>query len=94
MPLKTHNRLEGFTEPVEKKIEEEEHVPSLKDFPVTLKRVFSNHILLCNNLSAVFGIFGLLPYFTFMAKYLEVQFNTSAAGGTVITGVPYASVST
>ncbi|XP_008556462.2 solute carrier organic anion transporter family member 74D isoform X1 [Microplitis demolitor] len=90
LPLKIHNGIEGLpeiTSRVDKNHEEENvHQPSLKDFPVTLKRVFSNKILFCNNLSAVFGIFGLLPYFTFMAKYLEVQFNTSAAGGTVITG--------
>ncbi|XP_034947903.1 solute carrier organic anion transporter family member 74D isoform X2 [Chelonus insularis] len=90
VPLKTQSKGEGFAETpvlkVEKIPEEDQHVPSLKDFPITLKRVLSNKILLCNNLSAVFGIFGLLPYFTFMAKYLEVQFNTSAAGGTVITG--------
>ncbi|KAH0567005.1 hypothetical protein KQX54_006002 [Cotesia glomerata] len=89
LPLKIQNGIERVPElspRIEKCEEENAHQPSLKDFPVTLKRVLSNKILFCNNLSAVFGIFGLLPYFTFMAKYLEVQFNTSAAGGTVITG--------
>ncbi|KAK0171245.1 hypothetical protein PV328_008995 [Microctonus aethiopoides] len=90
VPLKIHNQSEVFNEPPlpepEKILQVEQHVPSLRDFPVTLKRVLSNKILLFNNLSAVFGIIGLIPYFTFMAKYLEVQFNTSAAGGTVITG--------
>ncbi|XP_015111744.1 solute carrier organic anion transporter family member 4C1 [Diachasma alloeum] len=98
VPLRITDRVQGIVEApriiqtVEKieihttTVEEEAHVPTLSDFGVTLKRVFSNKILLCNNLSAVFSIFGFLPYMTYMAKYLEVQFNTSAAGGTVITG--------
>lgn len=66
---------------------EHEYKPTLKDFITTFIRVTTNKILLANNLSAVFNILGVIPYMTFIAKYLEVQFGTSAAGGTVITGL-------
>ena len=65
---------------------EEEFKPTIKDFPVTLTRVLSNKILMCNSISAICAVLGIIPYITFLAKYLEVQFGTSAAGGTAITG--------
>ncbi|XP_043271087.1 solute carrier organic anion transporter family member 74D isoform X2 [Venturia canescens] len=65
---------------------EEEYKPTLRDFPVTLKRVMLNKIILCNSLAATCGILGVIPYITYLAKYLEVQFSTPAAGGTVVTG--------
>ncbi|KAF7990327.1 hypothetical protein HCN44_000132 [Aphidius gifuensis] len=71
---------------IEKIDSQQDDEPNIKDFFTTLIRVCSNKILLCNNLSAVFGILGVIPYMTFIAKYLEVQFETSAGGGTVITG--------
>lgn len=65
---------------------ETEHVPTIRDFPKAMKRLLTNWRLTCNNLSAVFYVLGVSAYFTFFAKYLEIQYGTSAAGGTVITG--------
>lgn len=64
----------------------QEHVPTMKEFPAAMKRLLTNWLLTCNNLSGVFYVLGASAYITFLAKYLEVQYSTSAAGGTVIAG--------
>lgn len=66
---------------------EAEYVPTIREFPKAMKRVLTNWLLTCNNLSAVFYVLGASAYITFLAKYLEVQYGTSAAGGTVIAGM-------
>ncbi|XP_011639834.1 solute carrier organic anion transporter family member 4C1 [Pogonomyrmex barbatus] len=63
-----------------------EYIPTIREFPKAVKRLLTNWLLTCNNLSGVFYILGASAYITFLAKYLEVQYNTSAAGGTVIAG--------
>lgn len=65
---------------------EEDYVPQMKELPQAFRRIFTNWILTCNNLSAVFYILGASVYITFFSKYLEVQYGTSAAGGTVVSG--------
>ncbi|XP_071633694.1 solute carrier organic anion transporter family member 74D isoform X2 [Temnothorax longispinosus] len=65
---------------------ETEYIPTIREFPKAMKRLLTNWLLTCNNLSAVFYILGASAYITFLAKYLEIQYSTSAAGGTVITG--------
>jgi hypothetical protein len=65
---------------------ETEYIPTIREFPKAMKRVLTNWLLTCNNLSTVFYILGASTYITFLAKYLEVQYNTSAASGTVIAG--------
>lgn len=64
-----------------------EYIPTIREFPKAMKRVLTNWLLTCNNLSTVFYILGASAQITFLAKYLEVQFSTSAATGTVITGM-------
>lgn len=64
----------------------QEHVPTMREFPAAMKRLLTNWLLTCNNLSGVFYVLGASAYITFLAKYLEVQYSTSAAGGTVIAG--------
>lgn len=65
---------------------EAEYIPTIREFPKAMKRLLTNWLLTCNNLSSVFYVLGGSVYFTFLAKYLEVQYSTSAAGGTVIAG--------
>lgn len=74
-------------EPMKPSPLEAEYVPTIREFPKAMKRVLTNWLLTCNNLSAVFYILGASAYITFLAKYLEVQYGTSAAGGTVIAGM-------
>ncbi|EZA61297.1 hypothetical protein DMN91_012661 [Ooceraea biroi] len=62
------------------------YIPTIREFPKAMKRILTNWLLTCNNLSTVFYILGASTYITFLAKYLEVQYNTSAASGTVIAG--------
>lgn len=68
---------------------EAEYTPTLREFPKALKRLLTNWILTCNNLSGVFYILGASAYITFVAKYLEVQYGAFAARGTVIAGMHY-----
>ncbi|XP_012523943.1 solute carrier organic anion transporter family member 74D [Monomorium pharaonis] len=65
---------------------ETEYIPTIREFPKAMKRLLTNWLLTCNNLSGVFYVLGASAYITFIAKYLEVQYGTSAAGGTVIAG--------
>ncbi|XP_029161942.1 solute carrier organic anion transporter family member 4C1 [Nylanderia fulva] len=65
---------------------ETEYIPTIREFPTAMKRILTNWLITCNNISAVFYILGASAYITFLAKYLEVQYGTSAAGGTVIAG--------
>jgi len=72
---------------------EAEYIPTIREFPKAMKRLLTNWLLTCNNLSAVFYILSASAYMTFIAKYLEVQYGTSAAGGIVIAGT-YINIST
>ncbi|XP_026672597.1 solute carrier organic anion transporter family member 5A1 isoform X2 [Ceratina calcarata] len=88
IPLKLQlTAQEQYMRPLEpRRSLEIEYIPTIREFPATMKRLLTNWLLTCNNLSAVFYILGDAPYFIFLAKYLEVQFSTSAASGTVIAG--------
>lgn len=61
-------------------------IPTFKQFPAAMKRLFKNKLLMCNLLSGIFYILGASAYFTFMSKYMEVQFHKTAADATIITG--------
>lgn len=39
-----------------------------------------------NTISGIFYILGASAYFTYMSKYMEVQFHRNAADATIITG--------
>lgn len=61
-------------------------IPTFKQFPAAMARLFKNKLLMFNVLSGIFYILGASAYFTFMSKYMEVQFHKSAADATIITG--------
>lgn len=61
-------------------------IPHIETLPSTLIRLFKNKLLMYNTLSGIFYILGASAYFTYMSKYLEVQFHKSAADATIITG--------
>ena len=88
IPLKLHlTAQEQYMKPMEpKKSLETEYIPTIREFPAAMKRLLTNWLLTFNNLSGVFYILGASAYITFLAKYLEVQYSLSAAGGTVIAG--------
>lgn len=88
IPLKLHlTAQEQYMKPIEpRKSLETEYIPTIREFPTAMKRLLTNWLLTFNNLSGVFYVLGASAYITFLAKYLEVQYNTSAAGGTVIAG--------
>lgn len=43
---------------------------------------------MCNNLAAIFYVFGAMPFFIFMPKYIEVIYAQSASFSNLITGTP------
>ncbi|XP_076171116.1 organic anion transporting polypeptide 33Ea isoform X2 [Ptiloglossa arizonensis] len=88
IPLKLHlTAQEQYMTPMEpRKSLETEYIPTIREFPTAMKRLLTNWLLTFNNLSGVFYVLGASAYITFLAKYLEVQYSTSAAGGTVIAG--------
>ena len=61
-------------------------IPPIETLPKTLIRLFKNKLLMYNTLSGIFYILGASAYFTYMSKYLEVQFHKNAADATIITG--------
>lgn len=70
-----------------------EMIGSMTDIPPkadklleTLIRLFKNKLLMYNTISAIFYILGASVYFTYMSKYMEVQFHKSAADATIISG--------
>lgn len=65
---------------------EDDHAPTFKEFPTALKRLLANKLLMFNIVSGVFYILGGSAYITFITKYLEIQFNNSAAGASVAIG--------
>lgn len=59
---------------------------SFKDIRETMARLFTNKVLVFNNLAGIFYIFGYLPYFQFQAKYIEIQYLVSASTASLVTG--------
>lgn len=94
IPLKLHLTVqEQYMKPMEpRKSLETEYIPTMREFPNAMKRLLTNWLLTFNNLSGVFYVLGASAYITFLAKYLEVQYSTSAAGGTVIAGVSFEKI--
>ncbi|XP_059483092.1 solute carrier organic anion transporter family member 74D [Neocloeon triangulifer] len=60
--------------------------PRLKDFPTALKRILCNKLLMTNIMSSVFYILGASGYITYSIKYMEIQYNKSAAGASMLAG--------
>lgn len=56
------------------------------DFPRALKRILSNKLLVTNIMSSTFYILGASGYITYSTKYMEVQYNKSAAGASMLAG--------
>lgn len=50
-------------------------IPTFKQFPAAMKRLFKNKLLMCNILSGIFYILGASAYFTFMSKYIFCAIN-------------------
>ncbi len=59
---------------------------TLKEFPAALKRLLTNKTLVFNNLAAAFYALAIGGYITFLPKYLETQYQQSAAQAGFING--------
>lgn len=51
--------------------------PSFRGLKESLKRLLTNKILMYNNFSTVFCLFGAIPYWMFAPKYFEIQYLQS-----------------
>jgi hypothetical protein len=58
----------------------------ITEFPVALRRLLKNKLLMYNIVSTVFYILGASGYITFGTKYMEVQFHQAAAGAAMLSG--------
>lgn len=63
------------------------HHPSLKDFPTAVARLLHNRILLYRTASSVLHILPIAGLYTFLPKYLESQFQLTAATANMISGI-------
>lgn len=61
--------------------------PSLKNFPVAVKRLLKNQILLLRTASSLLHILPIAGLYTFLPKYLESQFRLTASTASVISGL-------
>lgn len=52
---------------------------SWADMKVTMKRIMTNKVFICNLASSVFYCFGHLPFWLYQSKYIEVQYRVSAS---------------
>ncbi|XP_065221762.1 solute carrier organic anion transporter family member 74D-like [Planococcus citri] len=59
---------------------------SFSDMITTFKRLFTNYVLLCNNLAAIFYVLGAMPFFIFLPKYMEIMYAQSASFASLTTG--------
>lgn len=64
-----------------------QHRPSLRDFPSAVARLVKNRILLYRTASSVLHILPIAGLYTFLPKYLESQFQLTAAEANMISGI-------
>ena len=63
--------------------------PSLQDLMKTFRRLSRNKVFVYNNLAAVFYLFGFMPFYTYKAKFIEVQYLVSPSVANAVTGIVY-----
>jgi len=70
-----------------RKVENIDIKPNLKYFPIALKRLLKNDILIYRTLSSVLHILPIAGVYTFLPKYLESQFRLTASKANMIAGI-------
>nr|CAD7602918.1 unnamed protein product [Timema genevievae] len=66
--------------------EKEHEKPSFKDMIATFRRLLTNKPYMAIQISHIIYIFGYMPYWIFMPKYIETQYRRSASFSSLITG--------
>jgi hypothetical protein len=62
------------------------NLQTVADFKMVLEKLLKNKLLMANIFAGVFYILGAAGYMTYPVKYLETQFQQSAARSNVIAG--------
>jgi hypothetical protein len=75
-----------YTEHCEEMTNVSTEAPDVSDMMQTFWRLITNPTLMCNNLASVFYFLGYMPYWVFMAKYIETQYRQSASTSSLVTG--------
>ncbi|KAH8253215.1 hypothetical protein KR032_004141, partial [Drosophila birchii] len=60
--------------------------PSFQDMLESLKRLASNKVYVYFAIGSIFYCYSYMPYWSFMTKYMEIQFRQSASTSTLATG--------
>ncbi|KAH8258139.1 hypothetical protein KR038_006469 [Drosophila bunnanda] len=60
--------------------------PSFRDMLDSLKRLASNKFYVYYAIGSIFYCYSHMPYWSFMTKYMEIQFRQSASTSTLATG--------
>jgi len=61
--------------------------PHIRDFPIALKRLLKNRILVLRTFSSVFHLLPISGLYTFLPKYLESQFRLAAHEANMVAGI-------
>ncbi|KAG1650301.1 Solute carrier organic anion transporter family member 4C1 [Nymphon striatum] len=81
------SQLDDVIQPSKQSISEK-----FKEFPKTVSILFKNPILMCQNLSLIFYLLGVLGFFLFLPKYFESQFRQPSQKANVISGLATVSL--
>lgn len=52
----------------------------------TIKRLLYNSVYNYNQLASIFYVFGYIPFWIFLPKYIEIQYRKSASVASFVTG--------
>lgn len=52
----------------------------------TVKRLLKNKVYMYTMLSSIFCSFGYSPFWVYLPKYIEIQYNKSASTASLVTG--------
>lgn len=55
----------------------------------TFRRLSRNKVFVYNNLAAIFYLFGFMPFYTYKAKFIEVQYLVSPSVANAVTGIDH-----
>jgi len=78
--------MHGVSPPLPAQDAEKSRILDVSDMMRTFWRLITNPTLMCNNLASVFYFLGYMPYWVFMAKYIETQYRQSASTSSLVTG--------
>lgn len=62
------------------------HENKFSDMMETVKRLLYNSVYNYNQLASIFYVFGYIPFWIYLPKYIEIQYRKSASVASFVTG--------